>query len=297
MTKVSVIIPTYNCAQYIVQGIESVLNQTYKDIEILVIDDGSSDNTKELLQPYMEKGFVRYFYQKNKGPSAARNRGIMEAEGEYLAFLDADDLWKEEKLGKSINFMENYGFDWICTSMIRITPKGEEIIKRIPEDSWVLNSQTKEIKQLKNGLFFFSDIPVHTPTIVVKKKCFEKVGIFDESFLIGEDTDLWLRFEEEGLKGGYLDEPLTIYRYNEKSLTKGGRVDGLKEHAKVAKKHASILGLKKPFVRKSYAEFLWQVAGRYYTCKRYCNSIKYILLSISYDISKLKKLINKLCTV
>ena len=157
----------------------------------------------------------------------------------------------------------------------------------------MLNAETKEIRQLKNGLFFFSSIPVHTPTIVAKRKCFAKVGLFDERFLIGEDTDLWLRFEEAGFKGGYVDEPLTIYRYNENSITKGRKVDGLNEHAKVAKKHALILGLEKKVIKNSYAVFLWQIADRYYSDKNYLNTMRYISRSFYYNpMFSLKKLMN-----
>ncbi|MCG2711498.1 MAG: glycosyltransferase [Candidatus Omnitrophica bacterium] len=283
MNTVSVIIPSYNCGQYITEGIESVLQQTYRDREIVIVDDGSTDETKKILESYINSKQIRYFYQENKGPAAARNTGIREAKGAFLAFLDADDLWEKGKLEKSIDFMEKNNFDWLCTSLKKIDENGREIIKRIPEDSWVLVSSTGEMKQLRNGLFFFSSIPVHTPTIVAKKICFEKVGIFDERFLIGEDTDLWLRFEEAGLKGGYLDEPLTIYRYNENSITKARKVDGLNEHAKVAKKHALILGLEKTSIRKSYTGFLWQIADRYYSHRSYFNALRYIMRSFCYD--------------
>lgn len=291
--KVSVIIPAYNCGKYICEAIESVLNQTYQDREIIVVDDGSTDNTKDVLKWYILNRKIKYVHQENRGPSGARNRAIAESIGEFIGFLDADDKWLNEKLEKSINFMLQNGFDWMCSSMIKLTKSNEEIVKRIPDDSWVINPKTREIKQLKNGLFFFSSIPVHTPTIVAKRECFEKVGDFDEKFLIGEDTDLWLRFEEAGLRGGYLDEPLTIYRYNEKSITKNKKVDGVAEHAKVAKKHAIILGLHNELIKKSYGGFLWQVADRYYSDRQIVKAMRYVLKSIYYDPSYLLKIFRK----
>ena len=102
MPKVSVIIPTYNRAHYICETIDSILAQTYRDYEIIVVDDGSADNTRKVLQKY--DGKVRYFYQKNRGPSAARNFGISQSQGEYIAFLDDDDLWTENKLELQIDF-------------------------------------------------------------------------------------------------------------------------------------------------------------------------------------------------
>ncbi len=282
---VSIIIPAYNCGKYLGQAIDSVLNQTYLNIEIIIADDGSTDNTRSVFDKCVlgNSDKISYFYQKNKGPASARNLGLKNAHGEYIAFLDADDLWKPEKLEKSINFLKENGFDWICTAMIKDTGDGNQTVKRIPADSWVINSSTHEIKQLKNGLFFFSDIAVHTPTIIAKRKCFDLAGIFDESFLVGEDTDLWLRFEEKGLRGGYLDEALTFYRYNPRSITKGKIIDGLDEHAKVAKKHALILGINNQEIRKSYANFLWQVADRYFSSQQFPKSFRYIMRAVYYN--------------
>lgn len=291
---ISVIMPAYNCAKYISEAIESVLSQTYKNLEIIVVNDGSIDNTEDILQPFTNSGLINYFSQENKGPSAARNRGLKEGKGEYVAFLDADDLWNKDKLEKSVNFLEKNNFDWVCTSMIKFKQNGEKFIKRIPDNSFALNFSTKEVKQLTNGIFFFSSVAVHTPTIIVKRMCFDKVGMFDESFLICEDTDLWLRFEEAGFRGGYLDEPLTIYRYNEKSLTKGRKVDGLEESAKVAKKHALILGLNNNSIKKSYSGFLWQVADLYWTDKRFIKTAKYMLKSLFHNPAHLRRVLRRL---
>ena len=98
---VSVVIPTYNCGKYICDAVKSVLSQTYKNIEIIIVDDGSTDNTKEALRSYVYNKQIRYIYQKNKGPAASRNLGVEKAEGDFIAFLDADDLWNEKKLKKA----------------------------------------------------------------------------------------------------------------------------------------------------------------------------------------------------
>jgi len=291
--KVSIIVPTYNCGNFILHALESIFNQTYKDFEIIVVDDGSTDNTKEILLPLIIDGSIKYFSQENAGPAAARNRGIKESSGLCIAFLDADDLWVKEKLEKSLIFMDQNNFDWICTSLLKINEYGESKIKRITDDSWVLDPKTNEVKQLKNGLFFFSSIPLQVQTVVVRKKCFERAGIFDESFLIGEDTDLWLRFEEYGLRCGYLDEPLTIYRYNENSITKAKKVDGLHEYAKLGKKHAVILGLGKPLIKKTYAEFLWKIADDYLDERYFLKALRYILRSLFYNFGNITRIIKK----
>ncbi len=280
---ISVVIPTYNCVKYISEAIESVLAQTYSDNEIIIIDDGSIDNTEQVLQRFVDGKKIRVFFQKNNGPSAARNLGIKVSKGEYIAFLDADDLWVNNKLEKTINFIKNNNFDWACTSMIKIKENGDKFVKRISDDSFALNFETKEVKQLTKGIFFFSSLAVQVQTVIVKKECFEKVGLFDESFCICEDSDLWLRFEEAGLRGGYLDEPLTVYRYNEDGLTKGGRIDTLEEGSKVARKHAYLLGINNKFIRNSYADYLWQVADLYLMNKKYFKTTKYILKSLYYN--------------
>ncbi|MFH0926943.1 MAG: glycosyltransferase family 2 protein [bacterium] len=291
---VSVIIPAYNCENYLCRSLESGLNQTYRDIEIIVIDDGSRDNTKGLVQYYINMSSkIRYIYQRNKGPAAARNRGIEIARGEYFAFLDADDWWDKEKLDKTIGFINGYNFDWVCTAMTKMTRDGRRVTKRIPGDSWAINLATKELNLLKNGLFFFSSIAINIQTIVARRSCFEKVGLFDETFFIGEDTDIWLRFEENNLRGGYLDECLTTYGYNEKGLTRDHKRDGLQENARVAKKHAMILGLSNDVIRRSYSDFLWRVADIYYANKRYIRSIKYIIQSLFYNPKHMSRIIKK----
>jgi len=100
---VSVIIPTYNRAQYICEAVKSVLRQTFSDFELIVVDDGSVDNTKEILTPYL--GIVKYIYQNNSGIAAARNAGIEMSRGEFIAFLDSDDLWVRDKLQLQVHLL------------------------------------------------------------------------------------------------------------------------------------------------------------------------------------------------
>src|SRR3989304_595361 len=106
MPRVSVIIPTYNTAHYIAPAVESVLGQTYQDTEIIVVDDGSTDNTRTVLTPYMDR--IQYIVQDNKGRSEARNRGIHQSQGEFIAFLDADDLWLPDKLSQQVAALDEH---------------------------------------------------------------------------------------------------------------------------------------------------------------------------------------------
>lgn len=177
MPKVSVVIPTYNRAKYICEAIDSVLAQTYKDHEIIVIDDGSTDNTKELLNKYETK--IKYIYQENKGISAARNAGIKVAKGEYIAFLDSDDLWLSEKLKVQVKALEeNKEIGLVYSSMSRIDSSGK---------FWGMCPSTPAGDNCYDLLISESHYP--TPTILVRKECFEKAGLFDETMKGIEDLD------------------------------------------------------------------------------------------------------------
>lgn len=126
---VSVIMPTYNCARFIAASIQSVIEQTLTDWEMLIVDDGSTDNTYELIGPYLEKyPNIRYScLAENSGPSAARTEAIRKAEGKYIAFLDSDDIWMPEKLQKQTAFMQETGAVFSCTAYEQIDEKGKRL--------------------------------------------------------------------------------------------------------------------------------------------------------------------------
>ncbi|GAH74960.1 unnamed protein product, partial [marine sediment metagenome] len=165
---VSVIIPTYNRAYLIGRAIQSVLNQTYQDFEIIVVDDGSTDDTEEIVRSFKDKriGYVRH--EKNKGAAAARNTGIKAAKSEYIAFQDSDDEWLPEKLEKQMKVFENAPPEVgvVYTDFLRI--KGNKKI-HIPF-SWVTQKEGNIHKELLKGNF------VTTQSVVIRKKCFKKSG-------------------------------------------------------------------------------------------------------------------------
>jgi len=204
--KVSVIIPTYNSAQFITETLESVFAQTYKDYEVIVVDDGSTDNTKEVLKPYMSK--IRYIYKENGGPASARNVGIKNAQGEYIAFLDSDDLWLPEKLEKQVEYFKSDP-DVALVFSDCISFGDEELIR-------------KRKRKYKGDVFLhlLRENFIPTLTVIAKKKCFDEVGYFDtdKSLISSEDYDMWLRIARS-FKVGYIEEPLAKRRINRKSLS------------------------------------------------------------------------------
>lgn len=198
---ISVITPTYNRADYVTQAIDSILNQTYTNIELHVIDDGSTDNTPEVMARYDSDPRVHYYRQPNAGQGAATNRGISLARGEYIAFLDADDLWIPEKLELQVKAMQEKSDIAILYSPCYC----------IDEKNQVIGARMGPLYEghVTGRLFVENFIPFGSA--LVKKECFERLGAFDESLVTGLDYELWLRFSTCYLFG-YIDIPTLHYR-------------------------------------------------------------------------------------
>lgn len=206
---VSVVIPTYNRAYLIPRAIQSVLNQTCEDFEIIVVDDGSTDNTNEVVESINDER-IRYIrHERNKGAAAARNTGIMAAKGKYIAFLDTDDEWLPEKLEKQMAAFRNASsqIGVVYTSLVRI--EGDRTYIPPPR------ARKKEGNIYCNLL---GECFVLTSTTVVNRECFTKVGMFDERFSVAEDWDLFIRIAKY-YHFKYVDEPLVIYCARSDSLT------------------------------------------------------------------------------
>ena len=199
MSKISVIIPTYNRAKYISEAIDSVLRQTFKDCEIIIVDDGSGDTTKDILKRY--NGKIRYYYQDNLGVSAARNKGIKESKGEYIAFVDSDDLWLPNKLDKYIlQFEQDSSCALITGNMFIIDQDGNRVEGVKPSNSPGVSF--KGLIKYGSGL---------CSTFMFKKSVFDSVGLFNESLSCLEDLEICIRVARN-YKIKHLDEPLALYR-------------------------------------------------------------------------------------
>jgi len=170
---VSVIIPVYNCEKYITDAVDSVLAQTHRSIEIIVVDDGSTDKTKEALAAYGDR--IKYIYKENGGPASARNVGIKMSKGQFIAFLDADDMWVENKLEQQLIDIDDAGM------------VGSGVKPGLPHPVFL---SYKELL-LKNSFI--------NSSVLVKRECFDRVGCFDErpQFKAVEDWDMWLRISKE----------------------------------------------------------------------------------------------------
>ena len=206
--SVSVIIPCYNGAEYIVSTIESVLNQAYEDFELIVIDDGSTDQTSEEINRVQDKR-LKYFRTENQGVSHARNYGIRESNGEFIALLDADDLYLETNLKQKIQFLNNH-----------------KDIGLVHGSEMIFESVTETTKSITKGLdgFVLPELlsldkkVIHSPSSVVfRKKLIDQAGSFDEQMSVAADWDMWVRLARI-TNFGFIDKPLTKYRLHQNQM-------------------------------------------------------------------------------
>jgi glycosyltransferase involved in cell wall biosynthesis len=205
--------PSYNNSAFIKQSIESVLSQNYSNIELIVIDDGSTDNSIEILSEY--QGRIILSKQENKGAAAARNHGIRLATGDFICFLDSDDIWLQGKIKAQINFLLNNP-DFIACYCGWKSWDG----KKIPLDTESNDPEHLQIDQ--TGWIYLQLLKssiISTITVLMKAEIVKKVGFFDESLIVGEDHDYWLRLSRLG-KIAKLKNNYSLYRRNINSITR-----------------------------------------------------------------------------
>ena len=187
---VSIIIPTYNRAQFLREAVESVLHQTFEDFEVLVVDDGSTDNTPQLMATFTDPR-VRFIRQTNQGRSHARNHALSLAQGRYIAFLDSDDIYLPEKLAWQVAKMDAAPeVGMVYTSAHCIDAQG-----------MLLNEQyiATVSGNIYNSIAFFRPVTITLPTVMVRREILADAGGFDEKMERFEDTDLWRRIAKRNL--------------------------------------------------------------------------------------------------
>lgn len=206
---ISVVIPSYNSAHFITDAIESVLAQTYRPLEIIVIDDGSTDSTTEVLVSYRDR--ISYFRQQNCGPAAARNTALREARGELVAFLDADDRWLPNKLALQWEFLRDHPDTGLVHTDVTYLYEetGEMLRKAVGRPRFAGNCY---------GELFFENRVVLS-TVLVRRECLDKAGLFYDDLARAQDWDLWIRISRYDLFG-YIDERLVVYRVHGSNISK-----------------------------------------------------------------------------
>jgi glycosyltransferase involved in cell wall biosynthesis len=204
---VSAIVPTYNRAAIVCDAIDSILKQTYKNIEVIVVDDGSTDSTQQILQKYGDKILV--VSQQNAGPSKARNQGVAAARGELIAFLDSDDLWLSTKIERQVSLLQKVG-DSIPACVCNITMRWS--------DGERASFQIAGLDpDLDEGIWLNADEVIATrfllfnQGVMIRRDALRKIGCFDETLRLLEDHELALRLSLEGA-WAFIREPLVIWR-------------------------------------------------------------------------------------
>jgi glycosyltransferase involved in cell wall biosynthesis len=251
-SKVSIIIPSYNSGKFLNKAIESVVSQSYRNLEIIIVNDGSIDDTEKIAKNWQEKDKrIRYIrHHKNRGLGAARNTGIKNSQGEYIAFLDADDVWLPQKIEIQLKKLNELNADLIFSNWYIWEPENDTKIKAFDSDF---------IKDKKDLLKFFIKKNFGNPsTALLKKSSLNIVGLFDESLKSSEDYDLWLRFCQKGMKIAFVDQPLIYYQVHPDQMTANTyrmRNTRLKVFKKIAKKRPILL-IKCPLLLKKII-LLW----------------------------------------
>lgn len=217
---VSIIMPAYNCEKYVGEAINSVINQTYKKWELIVVDDGSKDNTIKILGEISKKDSRIHFIknEKNQGVSATRNRGISLAKGDWIAFLDSDDMWEKTKLEKQIKYAEKTSAEFLFTGSSYINEDGEYYkgIFEVP--------QKVTYKKLRNQNV------ISCSSVLIRKRFFDDIKMEKDD--MHEDYAVWLRVLKTGISAYGINEPLLIYRISRNSKS-GNKLKTIKMTYKV----------------------------------------------------------------
>lgn len=218
MPLVTVIIPMFNAGNFIAKAIESVLWQSFQDWEMLVVDDSSTDNSRDIVRGYMQKDLrIKLLEMKENfgGPAKARNLGIKKSSGLYIAFLDADDLWMKNKLERQYNFLKNQPDIFLVYSNF-LSSKNDKIM-----DTAIQKRKFKSGKIFKD---LFLSVNFIACSSVMLRDCKQKKYYFDEDkkFIAIEDFDLWLRVAY-GEKVAYINEPLVVYNESKNGISYGNK--------------------------------------------------------------------------
>jgi teichuronic acid biosynthesis glycosyltransferase TuaG len=205
MEKVSIVIPVHNSYNYLKKCLDSVINQTYKNFEILIIDDHSTDDSIKLVRSFKDKR-IKIFSSNNYGISYARNKGIYEACGDYICFLDSDDYWDKNKLKKQVDFIKKNNYAFIYTKYMYVDELGNN--KRVANVALKLNYNSA----IKNTCIF-------TSTVMLNMKILNKEDIYMPYVKYGEDSACWWQILKKGYTAYSIQEVLVYYRLSKNSFS------------------------------------------------------------------------------
>lgn len=272
---VSVVIPAYNAAIYLPKTIESILQQSFQDFEILVVNDGSTDDTVKHVSSFTDCR-VKLINQENQGCATARNTGVLAAKGEYIAFLDSDDLWEPTKLEKQVQCLDknpDFGlvYTWVDFSDREAKPTGK--VRKVFAEGNVFQ------EMLTCNVVSCGSVPL------VRRECFDTIGLFDTDLWTAEDKDLWLRISTR-YPFGLIKEPLVYYRQHPSSKSSKGFKRREQDFQRIMGKVPDNLMPKNSLLwKKVYSQQYLYFAWRAYEGRSYGESIQYLLDAAHYSIN------------
>ncbi|HKF56343.1 MAG TPA: glycosyltransferase [Blastocatellia bacterium] len=281
MPEVSVIIPTYNSAKYLTDAVDSVLRQTHRDFEVLVIDDGSTDDTPAVIGRYGD--LVRYIRQPNSGVAAARNRGINESMGRYVAFLDADDTWHRDKLKAQIAALRKNPGYLACYTAFTVVSQDLRPLHVI---------RNKRVYNTLEDLLLRGNVIGSICTVLYERSLFDVVGGFDDSLSQCADWDMWVRIagRTEFL---YLDLPLATYRQHDTNMSRDAgllerdSVRVLEKGFSMSCLDAAVRGRRRAASARNYMV----LAGTYFHAGSYGDFVRCAVRAVALDLRQSWRLI------
>ena len=250
---ISAVIPTYNYGRFVADAVESVLAQTYRRLEVIVVDDGSKDDTRERLAPYLDR--IRYVYQENQGLSAARNTGIRTATGEWVALLDSDDLWHPRKLELQVKYLRAHPEIGLLGSDHMFDLHGDW--------PWVPNEPEDSARAVTLDYLVMS-VRFSPSSALIRKALFQRVGLFDTDLRSAEDRDMWIRLADVA-PVAKLWLPLCCYRLHGASMSTAAARMEENELKVLRKSFTNIPALHRRFFfrRKTFSYAAFQAALMY----------------------------------
>ncbi|HEX5165027.1 MAG TPA: glycosyltransferase family 2 protein, partial [Thermomicrobiales bacterium] len=241
-TRVSAIITTYNYGEFIVEAIESVLNQTRPPDEVFVVDDGSTDQTSELVAPYVERGQVVYIQQANSGPSEARNNGFERSTGDLIAFLDADDTWLPDKLERQLA--------WLAAHPRASMVSGPMIWWHVPRDErWVVAFKAMPAARFRREVTI-RNLVGNPSMALIRRTALERAGLFDTTLRWGQDWEIFVRLARVG-EVGFVADPVIVYRWHRGNLSHERRMEQLSMNHSISRRAIAthLPGWQRPILR------------------------------------------------
>ncbi len=276
--KVSTVITCYNYGRFLATAVDSVLAQTYANFDVVVVDDGSTDDTARVMATYANDCRVRYIRQENRGQASAKNLGIRSTDGELVAFLDADDIWEPRKLEKQVPLFERPDIGLVYSGVSMIDESGAAL----PFEGFTgyLSPRSGRVTE---WLVFDNIVPFSSS--VVRRECFNACGTFDESLQMGIDWDLWLR-ASLGYEFAFVNEPLIRYRAGHAGQMSKRTEERFKAaDAILARFLAAHPGLIPPRTRSRADAYTCVVRSSHYRGDRWVHSTGLLLKALRHDWS------------